>query len=475
MDSDFAMAYRRLSGVYNILRELTDNYEYNEKSIEYLEKAYEAMKRRPLSEREQLFIEAGESGNSLAANEKILELYPDHVQANTILGIVYCRDFAAYKRAQEYLEIPIRFKTADFTAYNWLGISYEAQGEYEKARGFYEVGLESYSESPIFYMFMARAYLKAGEFDKALSWCEKGFKLNPAEFLRFGTKGDTLLFMGNFQAAEEEYHRQLLSSDLKKDRRNANLDLIHLYRTQGRFEDTIVPAENAKQVGIESNKSELDDINSELARTYIAKGLYQEGLKFCEEIGDRRIRTKIKGEIYIKMQLWQKAEEVISLAEGQMQLNLETAFGRYCMENDVVPRYPRGMKRIYHGYKGRIAFERGDFDLAIAHLEQAKRWCVSLHHEDLAYYTDALALACYKKGDMERARDEFQSIGSMTYGRKHYGDIYAKSYYMLGKVFEQLGEKREAKKNYEQFLEIWKNADPGLPEVDDTQARLKAL
>ena len=63
----------------------------------------------------------------------------------------------------------------------------------------------------------------------------------------------------------------------------------------------------------------------------------------------------------------------------------------------------------------------------------------------------------------------------MTYGRGNHGDIYAKSFYMLGKIYEELGKKREATRNYERFLDLWKNADPGLSEVDDARARLASL
>ncbi len=47
--------------------------------------------------------------------------------------------------------------------------------------------------------------------------------------------------------------------------------------------------------------------------------------------------------------------------------------------------------------------------------------------------------------------------------------------YMLGKIYEQLGKKNKAKEYYKKFLDLWKDADPGIAEVEDAKKRLAGL
>jgi tetratricopeptide (TPR) repeat protein len=86
-----------------------------------------------------------------------------------------------------------------------------------------------------------------------------------------------------------------------------------------------------------------------------------------------------------------------------------------------------------------------------------------------------LALAYYRSGQLERSKEQYDRITSLTYGRLYNGDIYAKSFYMLGKIHEQLGDTAKAIEHYEKFLDLWKDADPGIAEVEDAKKRLAGL
>jgi hypothetical protein len=46
---------------------------------------------------------------------------------------------------------------------------------------------------------------------------------------------------------------------------------------------------------------------------------------------------------------------------------------------------------------------------------------------------------------------------------------------MLGKIHDEQGDSGKAIDHYEKFLALWKDADPGLPEVVDARERLTVL
>ncbi len=125
-------------------------------------------------------------------------------------------------------------------------------------------------------------------------------------------------------------------------------------------------------------------------------------------------------------------------------------------------------------------------------------WTV-LSDIELAKGNKAAAVDYYKKADMEAnypyfwlryllARAYFES-GSLSdavsvlekallrYDAVRAGETFkgVMAYYLLALAYEKSGWKEKAIEQYEEFLDIWKNADPGIPEVADAKERLKRL
>jgi len=63
------------------------------------------------------------------------------------------------------------------------------------------------------------------------------------------------------------------------------------------------------------------------------------------------------------------------------------------------------------------------------------------------------------------------------YGRDPYA-FYRKSSladYKIGKIYQLQGNSAKAIQHYEKFLDLWKDADPGISEVDEAKKRLAGL
>jgi len=96
-----------------------------------------------------------------------------------------------------------------------------------------------------------------------------------------------------------------------------------------------------------------------------------------------------------------------------------------------------------------------DWDKAIELLRQAASYLpyeADQSDQHIEFF-DPLAWAYYKSGDLENARLTYEKITRLTTGRlQGMNYLYAHSFYMLGKVHGQEGEKSKARANYQKFL-----------------------
>jgi len=135
--------------------------------------------------------------------------------------------------------------------------------------------------------------------------------------------------------------------------------------------------------------------------------------------------------------------------------------------------------------QGEDLLAQGDLDGALAAGQKAcgpesSYWKGGIRYwgwfnEYASYYMDLAARVLAKKGDIAQAISEYERLLEIhfTYESAHF--IHPLHHYRLGVLYERAGEAAKARAQYGRFLDLWKNADPGRPEVEDARKRLAGL
>jgi tetratricopeptide (TPR) repeat protein len=88
---------------------------------------------------------------------------------------------------------------------------------------------------------------------------------------------------------------------------------------------------------------------------------------------------------------------------------------------------------------------------------------------------DVLARAYIKKGNIDKAIAEYERLIHFNPEGRDRRIMNPKYHYYVAKLYQERNRKSKAVQHYKKFLEIWKNADEGLPELTDAKKRLKTL
>jgi len=462
IDPEFAMAYQTMSLAYWGLGLLSERKKYIQKALEFKDR---------ISEKERLFIQGHfyqESektyDKAIEAYTKLLELYPEVLEGNIGLGILY-RDIEEWDKSIERYEIAILNKSKAVAIYRGAARAYMGKGLYNKAKEALEKYINNISDHARVHHILAENYIEQGKLDLALTEMDTAFILDPTQPDNFRLKGDIYLYRGDLMKAEEEYIK-LLNLQEPFGQLRGIINLARLYILQGRFEK----AESMAKLGIELAKKMGEyrwraDLHRGSARIYLRTGNPEQALKECdfalriagniEDLGRQRRALYNKGLVYLEM----KSKEDAQRTADELKHMIEEGMNKKAI-------------RLHHHLMGMIELEAGNFSKAIEYFKDALSLLSSGPLTKRADFIGSLALAYYKAGNLEKARQEYESIASLTTGRDGKGDIYAKSFYMLGKIYEQKGDKLKAKKHYQKFLDLWKNADLGIPEVEDAKKRL---
>jgi serine/threonine protein kinase/Flp pilus assembly protein TadD len=467
IDPGFAMAFRSLSAAYS-------NLGFRSKAEECRQKAMALTDR--ISDRERWLVEGTYYSRSettydraMEAYHKVLALYPDDPVANNGLGIVYGY-IEELEKSAACFEVCVRQPGAPYLYSGNLVAALTRLGRYDRARAVLEDYLRASPDSVTAHDDLAGVFMLEGRYDLAEAEAERTFALAPRDMDVMMTAGDIAMLKGDFARAEAEYQKAAAMADeAKMPWRRRPLACFYLAR--GRYERALeeiaLVMDEARKVG---EPAWLGPFNFFATLVYGAAGRFGEALKAAEQ--SFRIAEAAGNISVVRYALWSKGAALIGLNDltGAQKAADE---GRELVEKYINKKAIRGFRSL----QARIDLAKGNVARAI---ENAKAAVDSLESQSNssnpdAYYYATLAAAYEAAGDLENARKMYEGIQALTSGRIFGGQIYAQSFYRVGLIDEKLGDKPGARKAYEMFLELWKDADPGLTEPADARRRLAAL
>jgi serine/threonine protein kinase/Tfp pilus assembly protein PilF len=465
IDPQFAMAYRSIAVSYNNLFLFAERKKYMEKALEFVDR---------LSERERYIIEGDYYWDSettydkcIAAYTKLLELYPDDMIVNHNLAVIYGY-LEDYDKAIERYEVCTQAGEKFVHSHTQLADSYAAKGMYDKAKEIVRNYIDNISDHVLAHHMLAYLHLDLGEFDQAMAETEKAIYLDPTHYENLTIKGDIFCYRGEFLKAEEEYLK-LMQTTEPAGQGTGFIHMIGLKILEGKFsEATSLIKQQIEFCKKLDQKLWESNTRVEAANFYVRSGNLKEAAEQCDEA-------------------WRSAEEIGFLGgqrralynKGLALLKMGSVEEAQKTANDLNEMIEHGLNKkaikLYYRLAGMLEVEAGNYAKAIQYFNDALSLVPYGPLAKRAYFIDSLALAYYRSGDLDKALEEYKRITTLTTGRDQYGDIYAKSFYMLGKVHEEQGDSVNAIENYEKFLDIWKDADPGIDEVEDAKKRLAGL
>jgi len=378
---------------------------------------------------------------------KALELDPNFGAVLNQLGYTYS-NMENYEKAVEYFKKYAIISPGEANPLDSLADIYFFMGSLEDAMSKYKEALEI---KPDFYSTCAKIgyiYALKEEYDEAMKWIDK----NIAETSIVGVKRDGYLWKG--------FYSYWLGS-LKNC-------LIYLQKAE----------EQAKNVGDEYGIAVVEWLKGTI---YYDRGELDLSNKYHQNWLNAITENFPESEPFYKI--------LHNLELGSIELKnrkIDSAKTRLAEVKSVLPELTINQKKwstyFYNLLYAEVLLAEGFPEKAITGFEKeflplspAPQYPDSMIMYNTPFLKDVLARAHLKNGDLDKAIAEYERLTTFDSSSRDRRLINPRYHYRLAKLYEQQGNTTKAIENYKKFLTLWKDADPGIAEVEDARKRMAGL
>jgi tetratricopeptide (TPR) repeat protein/predicted Ser/Thr protein kinase len=456
-DSTFASAYYWLA----LASDGSERAEAISRAMELLDHA---------GEKERYYIRSlyaitfGDTDRGVAELEALIKRYPQERTAYHLLGTYMRTIYRDPERAIRYLERAIEIDPLFKQSYNVMAYTYNDMGMLEKSIWAINKYIELAPDEANPHDTKGDLYAANGAIDKAIESYQKALEIKPDFYYSLFKLGHMYVFKRKYDLADSCY-RELSSSNSKDWRAGGRLALVLVPLYQGKFAEALRILDNGLAAD-EMDRVGGANMGAKLlakSRVLLYLGEYEEAIE-CGLPAIEEVREALPGEP--TRELPYKA--FLYAASGRFA-EADAVLEEIGKITEVSPLY----KVIYLYAAGAVELVRENPEKSVELLETATEGLAQLPFE--ARYL--LGLAYLEAGRLGDAVDELEASLD-DYGDERLNSSPVRSvlvYYQLGRAYEGSGWTNKAIAAYEEFLEIWKNADPGLRDVEDARERLANL
>ncbi len=430
IDSTFAMAYYNLYWCVGEGRQAL-----MDKAVKYSDK---------VSNREKWYIKgqaamiSGDNEQAIKILEKIVERYPDEQRVYLWLGDNHMY-LEQWETALVQYSKAIELDPLNWNAYRLAAYIHRQLGDNEKALELLNKAASVAPGEAGPHLFKGHFYSRNGMTDKAIESFEKALAINANMHWARSSLGDRYLTKRDYVNAEHCY-RYLATSTDSDIRPWGRLLLAFLPLYQGKFEKALEVLED----GLAADRMEQ-------------AGGYWNVMKHCYKY---------------KIHIEKREFDLIPNDMGDMECVLSQM--QLLLENKDFAEAEE-MANTFNGrdkFLGLIELAKGNPKTAVTFLEK------SVENETWPDFDSwyLLAKAYLETGELGGAVSQLEAALS-RHGHFNLRSVIwtVKAHYLLGLAYERSGWTNKAIEQYSEFLQIWEDADPGIPEVEDAQQRLAVL